>query len=77
MLVWQICLTISQTNLTDCNFIIRMLFYQVYGHYFLLHIYIFVLVISIISVSVADRSDTENNIIGFSELVFDRQLCTV
>ena len=33
------------THLTDCNFIIRMLFYQVYWHYFTLHIYIFVLVI--------------------------------
>jgi len=33
------------THLTDCNFIIRMLFYQVYWHYFLLYIYIFVLVI--------------------------------
>jgi len=33
------------THLTDCNFIIRMLFYQVYLLYFLLHIYIFVLVI--------------------------------
>ena len=30
------------THLTDCNFIIGMLFYQVYWHYFTRHIYIFV-----------------------------------